>query len=148
VIQYGPSEAGGGKYWTIASWWVNSAGSALYSTLNKIKTGDAIFGTMVRTSSTANSTNWVITGLVNNANPTTLKVTNTPLQQVATLTMEVYSVNGCAEYPNDAGIVFTNFQLLDNGKAYKPVWTPTVDYSDCGEGVKFTNKNATITLTY
>jgi len=148
VIQYGPSEAGGGKFWTIASWWVNSAGSALYSTLTKIKTGDAIFGTMVRTSMTANTTNWVISGYVNGATPTTLKVTNTPLQQVATLTMEVYNVNGCQEYPNDAGIVFTNFKILDNGKAYKPVWMPTVDYTDCGEAVKFSNNNATITLAY
>jgi len=148
VIQYGPSEAGGGKFWTIASWWVNSAGSALYSTLTKCNTGDAIFGTMVRTGQTANSTNWVISGYINGATPTTLKVTNTPLQQVATLTMEVYNVNGCKEYPNDAGITFTNFKIIDNGKPYTPTWMPTVDFSDCGEGVKFSNHNQTITLTY
>jgi hypothetical protein len=48
VLQWGPSAAGGGAYWAIASWYVGGSG-AVYSALQTVAPGDSIFGNMTLT---------------------------------------------------------------------------------------------------
>jgi len=142
VIQYGPSPAGGGPFWGIASWWVNSTDNALYSPLITIDTGNQILGTI----SINAQSNWIITGVVNETLTTTLKVVPQAAQQLATFTMEVYNADGCGEYPDDSGISFYNYNLIDSGQPYTPTWRQSVDFTDCKEGVHISPDN--VTLTY
>jgi len=49
VLQWGESEAGGGEYWALASWYVDSNDNAYYSQLtaqNSVNPGDSIQGNM------------------------------------------------------------------------------------------------------
>jgi hypothetical protein len=48
VLQYGPSHAGGGNYWTMASWLVGS--SVYVSSLTAVHAGDQLVGTTDETS--------------------------------------------------------------------------------------------------
>ena len=49
VLQWGPSAAGGGSYWSIASWYVTSGGDAFHTTLIQVDEGDVLIGLMTFT---------------------------------------------------------------------------------------------------
>jgi len=143
VLQWGPSEAGGGAYWSVASWWVTSTGNALYSTLAPCNAGDAIWGTMNQTS----SGNWTISGYINNANPTVLSVQNVNPQTMATVTLEAYSIISCGDYPAAGTITFTNMALEDQGSTVQPSWQPETQFTNCNEQVTVQTPSQ-VTLTY
>jgi len=143
VIQWGPSEAGGGNYWTIANWWVTSSGQALYSTLTKINIGDTILGTMVQ----HGTGSWAIAASVNSAKPTILNVNNISPQTMASVTLEVYNVLECTDYPADNSITFTKLSLADSGTIVKPTWQPQIIISDCNQDVSSSGP-ATVTINY
>jgi len=129
VLQWGSSPAGGGAFWAIASWWVTSSGQALYSTLNQVNVGDSLTGTMTSTGSGS----WTIVTTDNN-NPTTLNVQNIAPQQMATVTLESYSISNCNDYPASS-TVFTGMTLNDSGNEVQPEWQSNVIYSTCNETV-------------
>jgi len=143
VLQWGPSEAGGGSYWSVASWWVTSTGSALYSTLAPCVPGDAIWGTMNQTSSGS----WTISGSINNGNPTVLSVQNVNPQTMATVTLEAYSIISCGDYPADGTITFTNMALEDQGSTVQPNWQSEIQFTNCNEQVTVQSPDE-VTLTY
>src|SRR5450432_2137008 len=58
VLQWGGSDAGGGQYWSIASWYVTSGGQAFYTSLVKVNPGDALIGVMKLTGSSASGFNY------------------------------------------------------------------------------------------
>jgi len=143
VLQWGPSEAGGGSYWSVASWWVTSTGQALYSTLTQCNAGDSIWGTMKET----NNGSWTISTYINNANPTVLSVQNVAPQTMATVTLEAYSIISCGDYPTSGTITFTNLAIDDQGNPVQPSWQPVTEYTNCNEQVSVSSP-AQVTLTY
>jgi len=143
VIQWGPSEAGGGLYWTIANWWVTSSGQALYSALAKISTGDTILGTMVQ----HGTGSWDIAASVNKGKPTMLSVNNISPQAMSSVTLEVYNVMECTDYPSDNSITFTGLSLADSGTIVKPTWESEILISDCNQQVSSTGPT-TVTISY
>jgi len=145
VLQWGPSEAGGGSYWTIASWWVTSSGQALYSQLQKVKAGDTIFGYMVESSTVAGT--WEIGTSENDKPPTVLQVSQVIPQQMATVTLEAYNVLSCSDYPSDGSITFTGLTLEDSNIPTTPKWIPDILWTSCNEGMK-SSKPSTVTLTF
>jgi hypothetical protein len=46
VLQWGPSAAGGGRYWAVASWYVTSRGQAFHTPLVRVEPGDELVGVM------------------------------------------------------------------------------------------------------
>ena len=59
VLQYGSSAAGGGNYWAIASWLVNST-NAYFSPLETVNVGDTIQGNTYIKSTSGGKLNWEI----------------------------------------------------------------------------------------
>src|SRR2546429_6181885 len=50
VLQWGPSAAGGGSYWSVASWYVGGQdGVAFHSNLVRVNPGDVLVGVMSQT---------------------------------------------------------------------------------------------------
>eukprot|EP01125_Pyxidicula_operculata_P005103 TRINITY_DN1867_c0_g1_i2.p1 TRINITY_DN1867_c0_g1~~TRINITY_DN1867_c0_g1_i2.p1 ORF type:complete len:275 (+),score=31.09 TRINITY_DN1867_c0_g1_i2:32-856(+) len=76
VLQYGPSQAGGGSYWAIASWYVGM-GNAVFGNLVQVQPGDTIYGVMA----TQSNGDWqVVTRSVKTGVSSSI-VTSTPITE-------------------------------------------------------------------
>jgi len=144
VIQYGPSDAGGGGYWTAASWWVTSSGNALFSTLTKCNAEDEIFGYMV--SKKAGS--WVIGTIINGKTATILTVNNVGVQTFASTTLEAYSISACNQYPANNSTVFTELALIDGNTAPTFDWNSNPEYTNCNEQIETSDNGKTVTILF
>jgi len=136
VLQWGPaSGAGGGAYWSLASWYVNSAGKAIYTKELKVATGDMINGTCTENPKGL----WTIIGtdMKTKLNVTLHYQLLTPQQKQAYVTLEAYNLDACADYPGQqSNVTFTGLKLADSdGPISDPKWQATVwvNPAQCGE---------------
>jgi len=131
VLQYGASEAGGGTYWSLASWYVTSTGQATYSTLMKTLSGHTIVGNMTL----SGSQKWTITATDSDTSKdTSLNVATHVQEMYAFVTLEVYSVSTCLEFPTGT-VSFTSLELESGTKSVTPSWQTTAT-PGCQEAVK------------
>jgi len=137
VLQWGPSEAGGGEYWSLASWYVDSNDNAYYSTLTKTDAGNVITGTMVL----GDDKKWVITAVDDKAASTVLTIATNTSEPYAFVTLEVYTVSKCLEYPTGSDL----FYNLMFAPTFTPTWTPETD-PGCEEAVTVSSSGVTITF--
>jgi len=129
VLQFGPSAAGGGNYWAIASWYVTSTGQAVHSTLVQVNPGDLIVGTMSLTDK-----HWFIDTKDQNLNKhTSINIDTQVTELWAFVTLEVYSISNCGQYPNGA-VSFSNLVLKDSAGKVVPRWQVQAQ-GGCGEAV-------------
>jgi hypothetical protein len=133
VLQFGSSAAGGGDYWALASWYVDSNDNAYFSTLTQTTAGHNIYGTMAQTHGT-----WQINSIDTNTGQNTLLTiaTNTS-EPFAFVTLEVYSVSNCGEYPTGTDM----FYDLAFSPAFTPTWTPVAS-TGCNEQISVVNATA------
>ncbi len=149
VLQWGNNGAFGGPYYVLASWWVDSNGNYLYSKAINVSPNDKLVG--VQKSSSCNSSytcNWSITGKdVTTTTKTTLQKSALAEQTVVFMTLEVYGVVSCKDYPASGHTTFTGIQV-NGAKLSKSSWTPSVLQNDgCGEHVTI-NSGTAVTLYY
>jgi len=140
VLQWGLSAAGGGQYWSIASWYVGNQGTVVYSTIQQVANGAQIMGTMVMNS---NNT-WTITAATSSIS-TTINVSPGASELYAFVTLEVYSVVKCGDYPT-GNVPYTNLAIDVAGQPSTPSWTPTVT-PGCNENVA-TSSPSSVTITF
>jgi len=139
VLQWGVSAAGGGQYWSIASWYVNSNDDAVYSTIEEVAVGTVIDGLMY-----VDDSKWTIVAETADTN-TNITVDVGAAELYVFVTLEVYGITTCSDYPN--GVVpYTNLAVEVQHQSVTPSWTPTVT-PGCKEAVNTTNP-ATITIKF
>lgn len=153
VLQYGYGAAGGGNYWSAASWFCCPAGWTTHSDLINVNTGDTISGTMTGFCSGGNC-NWSIATADTTTGVTSVlgaDNVSTPFVWNFGGVLEAYSVTSCEQYPADGAIAFTSITLQDqNGNPMQPDWSTWVAGGltpDCGYSVTVNGSNA-MTLTY
>jgi len=133
VLQWGPSEAGGGSYWSIASWYVTSTGAAVYSTLQQVRSGDVIFGNM-----TIAGSKWdIITTDATSRVSTAIHVNPQASEMWAFVTLEVYNVQSCGDYPNGS-TEFKSLMLKSKNSRLTPSWSVATQ-PGCNEAVQIVN---------
>jgi len=148
VLQYGVSEAGGGNYWSLASWYVTTDENVFYSSSEQVNVGDNIFGNLTRVNSTA----WYIGSLDTTTNQNTFVVVDDPRlesQPWAFCTLEVYSVADCAQDypPQSSPLKFTNMVLYAAGSQVEPIWNDNNNGQDCGANITIINPSS-VTVTF
>ena len=135
VLQWGPSAAGGGSYWAVASWYADGqTGTSFHSSLVRVNVGDVLVGVMTLTGQqgTQFSYNCEFVGIAN---------ASLPISNVAELTwnietLEAYGVQQASDYPN------TNFTALfgidlQNGVGHPAVsWTAVNAVTDVGQSAR------------
>ena len=131
VLQWGTSHAGGGPFWSVASWFVSGNGQAFFTPLIPVNVGDTLVGKMTLTG----QGNGLFTyqsefeGMVG---------TQLPVQNVAELvwcneTLEAYNITACSDYP-DATLTAMQSIELQTGTVTPPVhWTVQDLVTDCGQ---------------
>jgi len=131
VMQWGNNGAFGGNYWSIASWYVDAAGVAVYSTPKTVATGNIIDGTMIGSGCTAaGSCTWTITTKVRNSAVLTTTLVRTPgvvYNWAAPAALEAYNLTACNQYQGNTGIYLSTDLYLKTSlvKSTLP-WSSTV----------------------
>jgi len=146
VLQYGPSAAGGGSYWALASWYLVGS-STFYTTLVTTSTGSVLNGLITLTGSSGSSYNYesTFTGI----SATALAATGSDQLVWATETLEAYGVNTISNYPSGS-TVFSGINLSTSAGTPAVSWTAT---SDSADGLTTTintqgASNAKVTVSY
>jgi hypothetical protein len=146
VLQWGNNGLYGGNYWTFASWAYLSGSDYAYSPPQGALVGDLMIGLMQAQSGSCNSSgscNWNIATEDADGTITTLNCDGQYPQACglvamyyAYVTLEVYNVVRCSDYPSSS-TTFSYLSLKDqNGYGLTPSWAPNVLQNDgCGENV-------------
>jgi len=138
VLQWGQSEAGGGEFWAMASWYVDSNGNAYFSDLTNTKAGNTIQGNLVLSEKV-----WEISTIDTVSSlATTLYIATNTSEPYAFVTLEVYTVSNCGEYPTGSD----TFSHLVIRPKFTPQWSP-VTTPGCGEQVTV-NSPSSVTITF
>jgi hypothetical protein len=97
VLQYGPSAAGGGEYWGIASWYV-VGDQAYFSELEAVNPGQPVDGVVELIARAKNRYSYSCEFY--GYGYSTIIVTGIPKLVWCTETLEVYGVSLCSQFPN------------------------------------------------
>ncbi|KAJ7063830.1 hypothetical protein C8F01DRAFT_1129472 [Mycena amicta] len=147
VLQYGPSAAGGGSFWGVASWYL--VGSSVFNTaVTRVSAGATLNGVITLTSSSGSSFNYVTS--FSNVAGTSLTVTGAAQLTWATETLEAYAVSAISDYPAGS-TVFSGINLkLASGATPSVSWAHTNDAADGLTTVINTDgaTNAAVTIRY
>ncbi|HYZ75057.1 MAG TPA: hypothetical protein VE641_18405, partial [Chthoniobacterales bacterium] len=129
VLQYGQSAAGGGEYWTVASWYV-VGNHAYYTSLTYVTPGQFLGGQIYligkkRSKCSYSCDFYGIPG-------TTLTVRSIPQLTWCTETLEVYGVNQCTDFPNSAYTQMYGINIfLRNGYPPSMQWSVADVQTSC-----------------
>jgi hypothetical protein len=122
VLQFGSSTAGGGAYWSIASWYVSGTGAAFYTGLTPVAPGTPLVGIMALAGHTAKGFSYV--SYFAGVGASVLPVSNIPQLTVCYEALEAYGLKQRADYPATNETVFSNINLVTT-TGYPPLrWTP------------------------
>jgi hypothetical protein len=141
VLQWGPSAAGGGAYWAVASWYVTSGGQAFHTNLVPVNTGDTLVGVMALTGQSGSLFNYT-------SEFQGISGTSLPVQNIAELlwcneTLEAYNINQCSDYPASNVTVLASIGI-QTGSVNPPLnWTPVNNVQDCGQHTVVVSNSST-----
>jgi hypothetical protein len=112
VLQYGPSAAGGGNYWTMASWLVGS--KAYHSTLTPVHTGDVLVGTTEQTDNSGGKLAYFIDAYDSNSfadSNLTIHSKGIKWSWAFEGVLEAYNVTACSDFPASGKVKFHGTSL-------------------------------------
>jgi hypothetical protein len=111
VLQWGPSAAGGGKYWAITNWYV-SGSSAFYGSLITVSAGTSLQGVMQETAHSGSNYSYS-SSFTGYSSASAISVTNVPEAYWAAETLESYGVSTPSTmYPSNTDVAMTSIQIL------------------------------------
>ena len=135
VLQWGPSAAGGGPYWTVASWYVDGQGGpAFHTNLVQVHPGQVLTGVMWQTGhpGTLFNYNCEFNGIANTALP----ITNVEELTWNIETLEAYGCQQCSDYPNTNFTAFTGIDFQTSAGRPALNWTRVNAVTDCGQNTR------------
>jgi hypothetical protein len=123
VLQYGPSPAGGGSYWAIASWLVKKNNDHWHSPLKRVSPGDHIYGSIFASNCSGNVCDWTVwTANTTRGYSTKLQIkTGYQFKRVIGDALEVYDLLSCDHLPMSAS---TSTKIFASNAAGSKMYVP------------------------
>jgi len=146
VLQYGPSAAGGGSYWAVASWYLVGS-ETYYTTPVATSVGASLDGVITLVGSAGSSYNY--TTSFSNIPGTSLAATNAAELVWATETLEAYGITAITDYPSGT-TKFKKINIEVSSGTPDVTWTTVDDTADGIEAVVVVDgaTNAKIKIKY
>ena len=131
VLQWGISPDGGGAYWSVASWFVDSSGNAFKTPLVRVNPGDTLTGVMTLTGQSGSNYSYrcEFAGL----GGTALPVLNINQLVMPVETLECYGIQGCADYPHTWFTAMQSISIASSAGAITPSFNAVNAVTDCGQ---------------
>ncbi|KAJ7110684.1 hypothetical protein C8R44DRAFT_800453 [Mycena epipterygia] len=147
VLQYGPSGAGGGDFWAVASWYVVD-GQTFFTSLVPVEVGQPLDGLVSLLGQ--NGSTYEYSSQFTNIAGTNLAINTTQQFTFATETLEVYAVTESSDFPAGSTVLSGINLVLESGVVPDVVWDTSSSVED---GVSATVNvdgatNAEITIAY
>jgi hypothetical protein len=132
VLQWGPSAAGGGNFWAVASWYADGQGGpAFHSPLVPVNPGDTLVGIMTLSGQSGSQFSYGcdFQGIAN---------TSLPIQNVEQLTwcietLEAYAVNLASDYPATTATAMRGIEIKVATAEAPLSWAPHNAVTDIGQ---------------
>jgi hypothetical protein len=121
ALQWGPSAAGGGNSWNLATWYITPS-VTLHTTVTPVSTGQKLIGAIALSiqSGSLFSYEAQFVGLPN----TLLTLNNIPQLTSLYVAFATFNATGLSNYPNATDTIFTNVVVQAGYSPPKPVWQP------------------------
>jgi hypothetical protein len=131
VLQWGVSPDGGGAFWAVASWFVDSSGNAFKTPLVRVNPGDTLTGVMTLTGQSGSSYSYrcEFAGL----SDTVLPVLNINQLVMPVETLECYGIQNCTDYPNTWFTAMGSIGLSSSAGTITPAFGAVNAVTDCGQ---------------
>jgi hypothetical protein len=140
VLQWGPSAAGGGQKWSVASWYADGQGGpAFHSTLVDVNAGDQLTGVMTETGHgpAGFSYGCQFTGIAH----TDLTIQNVDELTWCVQTLEAYGVTVASDYPAVAFTAMSRVGITTGATPPSFSWTVSNAVTDTGQHTLVVNEN-------
>jgi hypothetical protein len=129
VLQYGPSAAGGGQFWAVASWYV-TGNQAYFSSLVEVNAGQSLTGVIKFVGKTNKKFDYT-------CQFTGISGTDFSMNQIAQLTwctetLEVYGVDLCSEFPSTAYSTMSKINVRTKAGTPSVTWGISNVATSCG----------------
>ena len=153
VLSYGyiPAGNGGGKYWSISSWYVTSKGTFSVTNPIRVSVGKKLTGIITRSVSAKGVVSYSSQFLGYAKTLLTVKNTHSKpvftTQPSFTITLEAYDLLKRTDYPNTPATTFSNIRFSVPVKGFKPSWTIDNYVTDVGQHAKI-NSETSVSLYY
>jgi len=142
VLQWGPSAAGGGNSWQIASWYADGQGGhSFYSQLVSVNPGDELVGLMTQTGHSGSLYSYLCC-FVGHGN-TALPISNVEQLTWCNETLEAYNVVHASDYPATSHTNFKNISI-QTGTTHPTIsWGTSNNVTDIGQHVSVISNSTT-----
>jgi hypothetical protein len=142
VLQWGSSFAGGGNYWSIASWFAGVPGqSAALSAATPVKVGDRLVGVMTYYPRTFARPARYISSF--QGYPSSSLAVQMPAPYACVETLEAYGITACSDYPSSVSAVMGSIDIQVDGATPDLSWSVNDTITDCNQHVAVNVDGAT-----
>lgn len=133
VLQWGISPAGGGNFWSVATWYVGPPGQPSFHTesVHRVEVGDPLVGVMTLSgqSGLGFSYDAGFLGVPNSG----WSIINMPELNWLVVTLEAYRMVTCSDYPAVDRTTFFGIDVKQSNGRPPLAWTTHDDVVDCGQ---------------
>ena len=134
ALQWGPSAAGGGEYWSVASWYVGgTTGAVFHGELVPVNVGDELTGVISLVGRQRAHCDYQcgFEGLAN---------ADLPVFKVRDLSrcgevLAAYGIKQCTDYPDASAMGFRNIELMTGFRRPALAWQPVNTVTECGQHI-------------
>jgi hypothetical protein len=131
VLQWGTSQAGGGPFWSISNWYIDTSGHVWHSESVPVLPGQVVTGII----SLGQENNGVFSYVISFEGYPTLDLKVAGIEELicAAETLEAYQIGDCAEYPASSFTAMSNIAIAAGGEAPALTWAIQNNSTRCGE---------------
>jgi hypothetical protein len=149
VLQWGSSDVGGGNYWCIANWYIDSGGSAHYGNTLPVLPGQALTGMISLLQE--NNGLFSYTSSFFGYNGLDLQTPYIGELVWASIVLESYRIGDASEYPPDDLTAMSQIAISAGGTSPILTWQKFSNPTTCGEScdiVTSANPGGQINISY
>jgi hypothetical protein len=131
VLQWGASQSGGGPYWSISNWYIDTSGHVCHSDNLPVLPGQVLTGIIAL----GQTSSGLFTYLVSFDGYPALDLSVAGIEELvwAGEALEAYQIGDCAEYPSAISTAMSNIAIAVGGIAPALSWNVTNNSTICGE---------------
>ncbi|KAF8181947.1 hypothetical protein K438DRAFT_1767672 [Mycena galopus ATCC 62051] len=130
VLQYGPSNAGGGSFWAVATWYVDGTGNAFFTTPVPVISGQTLQGVITLTGSDASNSTFTYNAKFTDVPGTSMNLTGAAELTFAAETLEAYGITALSDYPAGSTVFSAVDLTLADGMVPSIAWSAEGDLAD------------------
>lgn len=122
VLQWGPDSNGGGQYWQISSWFIDTQGNATHTSGLPVASGQVLDTRMQMTSSSGGIDGWKIQIFANEGSKTLNISSSIKWRRLHLGVLEAYRITACSDLPSTGPVDYNTTSAYMPDTAWNNFW--------------------------